>query len=912
MGRYSLLAGLLLSLPLVAGWTTSKCLLTEGSRLPLVSRYFSFCADSKLAFLAACIPVTNLTQTLEAVPQSVEGLCLSGSVSTLHADAFSAFPGLKILALNLHLTRLLPRAFQGLGQLQKLSFLEQPFRKRSLVLPPDAFGDLISLQRLHISGYCLDKKAGVQLPPSLQWLSVKFSCLQDVGELAGMFPDLVQNSSSRTPWALRMLDLSFNQGLKMASPGSLQGLQLEALNLERTGLEAEAVRALGLQKLDVLSAWTATAELPAEAVAHFRLQGLNVGNTKLGYISQEALASCSSLETLGLQATGLTKLPPGFLAAMPRLQRLNLASNQLQSNTLCMNETGDVSGLETLNLAGNGLRTLPPATFSCLPHLRELLLQGNRLLSLEGQLFRDLQQLETLNLDKNPLLNLGGNWLAALPALTTLSLLDTQISTSPTPGFWGAKNLRTLRLKLPLPAHSAPAVLPLPMHLTSLELQAASGGKHWRLSPTVFPFLATLTVEGRGLKLDILNASEVFPALQQLSVLQNSLDAFCSQDTSNIFLWQLPKLQSLKIWGAGSNSRPCLITGLPSLRELRLESLQSTSQPRSVGLEELVGELPQLQALQLSHTGLTSLSATAFQRLRSLRVLVLYTEEDLVLHDSLREYSPQMPQYIYILQSNLACQCANAWIEPWVKQSTKTYVHIVGRHLCPAEVGGPAKHSFYSFLWDHCPQTLELKLFLASSALVFLLLALPLLQEARNSWIPYLQALVRVWLRGLRVQGNEGKRFLFDVFVSHCREDQGWVIEELLPALEGFLPAGLGLRLCLPERDFEPGKDVVDNVVDSMVSSPVTLCVLSGRALCNSRCCLELRVATSLLLAAPFPPTLLLVFLEPISRHQLPGYHRLARLLRRRDYCLWPEEDERKSGFWAWLRSRLGQPGVLK
>jgi hypothetical protein len=53
---------------------------------------------------------------------------------------------------------------------------------------------------------------------------------------------------------------------------------------------------------------------------------------------------------------------------------------------------------------------------------------------------------------------------------------------------------------------------------------------------------------------------------------------------------------------------------------------------------------------------------------------------------------------------------------------------------------------------------------------------------------------------------------------------------------------------------------------------------------------------------------LLVIFLEPISRHQLPHYHRLAWLLRRGDYCLWPKEDERKDVFWAWLRSRLGQP----
>lgn len=208
MGRYWLLPGLLLSLPLVAGWTTSKCLLTEGSRLPLVSRYFAFCPNSKLSFLAAGFPVSNLTQTLEAVPRTVEGLCFSGSVSTLLPDAFSAFPGLKILGLNLHLTRLLPGgALWGLGQLQNLSFFDYPDGKKSLFLPPDAFGDLVSLQRLHISGPCLD----ILLPPSLQWLTVKFSCLQDVGELAGVFPDLVQGSSSKASWTLKMLDLSLNR-----------------------------------------------------------------------------------------------------------------------------------------------------------------------------------------------------------------------------------------------------------------------------------------------------------------------------------------------------------------------------------------------------------------------------------------------------------------------------------------------------------------------------------------------------------------------------------------------------------------------------------------------------------------------------------------------------------------------------
>lgn len=56
--------------------------------------------------------------------------------------------------------------------------------------------------------------------------------------------------------------------------------------------------------------------------------------------------------------------------------------------------------------------------------------------------------------------------------------------------------------------------------------------------------------------------------------------------------------------------------------------------------------------------------------------------------------------------------------------------------------------------------------------MLLLLMCLPLLWEARNSWIFCLQALFRTWLQGLRVWKGKGKRFLYDIFVSHCRQDQ--------------------------------------------------------------------------------------------------------------------------------------------
>lgn len=57
-------------------------------------------------------------------------------------------------------------------------------------------------------------------------LAVKYSCFQNVGELANIVLDLVLSCFSGDAWTLGMLDLSFTTWLKVASPGALQGLQL--------------------------------------------------------------------------------------------------------------------------------------------------------------------------------------------------------------------------------------------------------------------------------------------------------------------------------------------------------------------------------------------------------------------------------------------------------------------------------------------------------------------------------------------------------------------------------------------------------------------------------------------------------------------------------------------------------------
>jgi hypothetical protein len=63
-----------------------------------------------------------------------------------------------------------------------------------------------------------------------------------------------------------------------------------------------------------------------------------------------------------------------------------------------------------------------------------------------------------------------------------------------------------------------------------------------------------------------------------------------------------------------------------------------------------------------------------------------------------------------------------------------------------------------------------------------------------------------------RQQGDPA-RYRYDLFVSYAEEDAGpWVTRYLVPRLEG----RKGLRLCVHERDFHPGRPILNSVEDAL------------------------------------------------------------------------------------------------
>uniref|UniRef100_I3MYM5 TIR domain-containing protein n=1 Tax=Ictidomys tridecemlineatus TaxID=43179 RepID=I3MYM5_ICTTR len=751
-------------------WTVPDCTIADSSLLSNLSFYIPFCPLAPgLHIFASCSNVTDLTQTLRAVPQDIQALCLQGMVPVLPANAFGHSPFLQLLRLQLGTLKIISEAFQGLNRLQYLSFEHHAPCCLSLFLPPDALVPLTFLSSLSFQGYCLNYSQNIQLME---------------------------------------------------------------------------------------------------------------------------ISSCCSLEHLSLYSNGLKLLPIKFLNALPQLQSLNLSMNKL-GPALVLPDGLVSTNLRVLDLSNNELCVLPYGAFSFIPQLEKLWLSGNNISNLSSESLEGLKQLKTLDLSWNKIKVLKPDWLSFLPALTSLNLLGTYLSHIPGKELQGPQRLSHLQLGSLQMLDFYP---PWPLALLSLEIWAETGIWFNNFNEDPFLFLEKLILQTSKVVLSPYNTSVHFPSLRHLTLRGVSFFGFSSQQSQRSFP-QFPVLEHLHFWSDYGSTENLQLFGMPKLRELGLGDLNFHYESRSTKLELVLKEVPQLQVLALSHLNLGNLSMSSFRDLDHLQLLLFNSEWTLGLDSNLQELIPQMPQYVYFSDVTFTCQCESFWVGPWATQAPNTFVYGLEKSICMANASDYSKTPLLSFLSHQCARDLEFQGFLASFTLVLLFSILVLLGCPKWSWLHHLRTLFHVWWWKLCGRGPRSQ-FHYDVFISYCEQDQDWVLEELVPTLEKSPPAGEGLRLCLPERDFGVGQDRLDALVASMENCRAILCVLSNKALGSPQCHLELRLATYHLVARP--GTACLLFLEPIDGRKW---------LQKEDYFDLPQGRVEWDVFCEQLRKRLRKAG---
>uniref|UniRef100_A0A2K6LFC0 Toll like receptor 1 n=1 Tax=Rhinopithecus bieti TaxID=61621 RepID=A0A2K6LFC0_RHIBE len=140
----------------------------------------------------------------------------------------------------------------------------------------------------------------------------------------------------------------------------------------------------------------------------------------------------------------------------------------------------------------------------------------------------------------------------------------------------------------------------------------------------------------------------------------------------------------------------------------------------------------------------------------------------------------------------------------------------------------------------------------------------------------------------------------FHAFISYSGHDSFWVKNELLPNLEKE-----GMQICLHERNFVPGKSIVENIINCIEKSYKSIFVLSPNFVQSEWCHYELYFAHHNLFHEGYN-NLILILLEPIPQYSIPSsYHKLKNLMARRTYLAWPKEKSKHGLFWANLRAAI-------
>ncbi|XP_048372451.1 toll-like receptor 12 [Sphaerodactylus townsendi] len=908
-----------LGLPVHLALMSTHCRQIEGPLHKYVKKFFFFCNPPvNTSLVVGCNRVTALPEDIIDIPRGVQALCLFGRIKVLREWAFQAFPDLRYLSIPLAPFVISPGAFQGLRTLQHLAIMHGAPASQCINITslPDILLSMHSLQTLYLGNICLTKRRAIMLPSTLRSLTFSVCSQVQLSVWLDIFPSLrsvsqvtVKTCRNLGPFSARHHNYTTQPAIacrnEEASPEG-QRSPLKSLKLIHFPLTLSDLLNLEIEELDSLSLDNTDpvkenkTSLVCALASRFSLRSLKLSRNHYRSFDGEELHACCSLKSLVLQDNKMENVDILLLSKLPQLRQLDLSVNKLHW-ALCptvYKSMNFASRLQTLDFSKNNITSLPADAFDCLTYLEKLSLNSCGIKKIDPLAFSGLNNLTVLNLNRNHIKYLEKEVFSNLSKLASLDLNDNPIEVLRKDFFLHRNMLRELSFGSPTGDLDVEFSV---LDLKVLQIACKSRTRFWGGSIKVFSTLERLTLSCHQLEVDSCKYP-LFPQMKGIS-LTGLHRVTVSCNSSRPFLHHFPLLENF-------DCRMCLWKGfnlshLPNLRILVMVNagitLNDVSQDDA---QYLFRNLAKLEVMSLYSSGLQYISAVLFRDMKNLRLLLLENELLLRLDSGFQNELMQL-RYLYLQSITFGCDCSNAWLVSWAVGLKDLHVSMRSSVQCQELTTVKKIHQFLPFVEQNCSLKIDFILFLVTFCLVLSLLSVPLVHATWGTELLFLIYLLRGWWRRLRGEIRKGTRYGYDAFVSYCSQDQEWVLQYLVPNLEQ--KGSPALKLCLHSRDFMVGKATVDNIMDSLYNSRKTICVISRHSLCSHWCSLEMSLATYRLLAGR-EDTLILIFLERISRYRLSASHRLAKLVKKKTYLNWPEEPAAQLAFWHSLRNSFRRP----
>ncbi|XP_067457140.1 toll-like receptor 21 [Thunnus thynnus] len=900
----------------------------------------------------------SISAIVHDLPPSAINLTISiNPVSHIPEKSFAHLPNLQHLRIDNNLLSIIDvSAFKNLYQLKSLNLSVNNISE----LSPSLFEDLHNLTSLSLTNNKLK-----QLPESIFSAVLRLDTLILRQNLLTNFSEIAESVSNLTN--LRTLDLCSNSLTNLSHsnvslPKSLTVLYICKNNLSTLGCQHSFLRLIKLLDLSYNVRLSATAfkGMDLKQVNYLRLRStsvgvvefLNISNINAGHVDFSGtglkndtllMELCRLLKTkvkrisnMRLTCNGIKNLTNYTLNNCPQIEgALDLSRNQLKS-IKCLNFLNNQTYIKRFDSEHNHLtRILSCKTKHMVKFLKleELSYRYNRILAVNSYAFYHTPNIRTLKLNINTIAFLHRKALKGLKKLETLRLDNNLLTDLFNDTFEDQVSLQTLNLR-----NNRISVIfnGTFLSLNKLIILDLGGNKITHFEPYGLDGLKNLSkfyLDGNNLKQIDTSLYHVFQDTLTVLDLQSNQIRFLDGNIYSPFL-NLSKLSDLKLDG----QRPHGLTLLPRYFFRGLHSLKSlylTNNQISLLAPDVFDDLTGLHFLTLDNccVGVLQLQPGVFKNLRNLTKLIL---ENTAIQNFSKEVFGNLTQlhtlqlnrngmhsinvdaleslpklhYLDIRNIPLSCTCKNSLLQNWTLDNPN--VQVVYLHHLPCQ--HDAKHKFYNFDTKVCYIDLGEYLFFSTVAAIFLFTVTPLLYVKLYWKMKYGYYVFRSWFseqwRRIREEEENCK---YDAFISYNSSDEEWVMEQLLPNLEG---NGSSFKLCLHHRDFEPGRYIVDNIVSAVYSSRKTICVVSRNFLKSEWCSLEIQLA-SYRLFDEHRDVLLLVFLDSISERQLSSYHRMRKVMLKKTYLQWPSSDcidpiQAQELFWIQLRRAMRTGSKLK
>ncbi|XP_064826793.1 toll-like receptor 13 [Oncorhynchus masou masou] len=841
-------------------------------------------------------------------------------ISQVDNDALLPLKALRELNLaHNRLTTLSDHLFQGLASLSLLHL------DNNLIttIGSSSFQLLSSLKTVNLTKNSLHNMKEVQ--PIVQ-----LPHLQELYIGSNKFTSFQSQEISNTSIELRLLDLSRNplgifritadvlpylEVLDIAYCGQLGHMEWDVLDrsflrnvnclnlsgiemsLERMGMVLQTVNSslVHLRLYDI-------SEERVKALIDFAcniptLRLLRLHHNNISALSEEVLQSCKQVTEVDLENNNIIQLSEVSFRSMEQLSTLRLGHNRLSS---VPDATRNISTLMLLDLSFNIIHKLGCSDFSNLTGLTELFLFHNQISNLPGCVFQDLKDLRILKLGSNKILTLNDDFMSGLHKLEFLSMSYNKLSSISKGDFKGLASLKTLLLFDNQIASLEDGAFEGLVNLTELRLQS-NKITQTDIRNTVLtglPQIRTLDISCNYITYE--NDDKLDPppfshltSLENLLIFSQRHKGLCHLPIN--FLEGLTSLLSFR---AGSlnikDLHPDTFIHTPQLWFLDISKNEFTALT-----PKLFHPTPSLNRLYLPKARLQSLDFLIGANLSRVTFLQVRKNDITAVNETVLQSLPALT-YLDMQDNPFTCGCSDAWFVQWMESDNQTQVVGAGEFTCnyPADLKDT---KLLDVELQFCTVDLGLYYYISTTCLVLLTLIASFAYHFLKWQVIYGYYLFLAFLYDTKQRNKLTPHGCqYDAFISYNAHDEPWVLRELLPELEG----EQGWKLCLHHRDFQPGKPIIDNIMDGIYGSRKTICVISHRYLESEWCSREIQVA-SFRLFDEQKDVLILVFLEEIPTHQLSPYHRMRKLVKRRTYLSWPRVGEHTAVFWQQLRLAL-------